>query len=111
MPVKSGTLGGANLEKDLEVKIYEVVAPALAATLSVSFCNKNPTSVTVRLAKGTGENSNAAGTRFLEYNAVIEPGTPLERTAICMSPGEKLFAVSNESSVDVDVYGFEKGNE
>lgn len=108
MPIKLGTLGGANLTAGQEQIAYECTDPAVAASYSVCFCNKNDAPVKVRLAIGSGANSGAAGTRFLEYDAIILPHEPLERTGLAISPGYKVFVLSDTSNVDCSIYGFEK---
>lgn len=107
--LKAGYLGGAELDGVNEVALYEVQAPAVAATFTVSFCNKGAAPAAVYLAHGPGPTSVAAGTRFWEHNAIVQPGTPLERTALVLGQGRKLFAWSDAGQVDVSVHGFEKG--
>ncbi|MDN4056343.1 hypothetical protein QPK32_25070 [Massilia sp. YIM B02763] len=107
--LKAGYLGGAELDGANEVILYEVQAPAIAATFTVSFCNKGQAPAAVFLAHGTGATSAIPGARFWEHNAVVEPGTPLERTALVLNAGRKLFAWSTSPLVDVSVHGFEKG--
>lgn len=108
MPIKRGTLGGCNLAAGVEQIAYACNAPAIAAGYTVSFCNKNTVAVKVRLAIGSGDDSNAAGTTFLEYDATIQPNEPLERTGLAISAGKKIFVKSDTANVDCAVYGFEK---
>lgn len=107
--LKAGILGGAELDGATQVTLYEVQAPAVAASFTVSFCNKGALPAAVFLAYGPGADSSAPGTRHWEHNAIVNPGTPLERTALALSAGQKLFAWSDSPLVDVSVHGFEKG--
>lgn len=109
MAIKSGLLGTANLAGNVEANPYTCVAPAVAVTCTVNFCNKNSKPAKVRLAIGTGADSTAPGTVFLEFDAQITGTEVLERGGIALSPGCKLFVKSDQDSVDVAVYGYEKG--
>ena len=89
MALKAGTLGGGNLVANQEQIGYACEAPAVAATISVSFCNMNNIPTKVRLAIGPGLNSSAAGTRFIECTT-LEAGQPLDRGGIPLSAGMKV---------------------
>lgn len=106
---KSGILGGTTLDGVTKPVLYEVQAPAIAAAFTVTFCNKGVQPAAVFLAHGPGPTPDAAGTLFWEHNALVDAGTPLERTALVLGPGRKLFAWSDTPLVDVSVHGFEKG--
>lgn len=108
MTIKSGTLGGLTLTAGEEAKPYSCSAPAVAAGITVSFCNKTSGPVRVRLAHGAGANSSENGTLFLEYDATIAPSGVLERSGIAISAGRSIFVKSDTTGVDVSVYGFEK---
>lgn len=108
MPIQSGTLGGGTLAAGVEQIAYNCAAPAVAAGVTVSFCNKTSGNAKVRLAIGAGADSTVAGTTFLEFDATIPPNEPLERTGIALSAGRKLFVKSDVAGVDYAVYGFEK---
>lgn len=109
MPIKSGSLSpGGTLLANQEVKAYECVAPASAAGFTVTLCNKTGSEVKVRISVGPGADSNAPGTRFLNYDSVVQPNEPLDRTRMACSVGDKVFVSSNTTGVDYAVYGFEK---
>ncbi|MET0264707.1 MAG: hypothetical protein ABW202_03760 [Duganella sp.] len=109
MTLKYGFLGGANLKANQEVSPYQCAPPALAVAFTVSFCNRGVTPAAVFLAHGTGADSKAAGTLFLEANWIVKPGETRERTGLALNPGRKLFAMSDTDLVDVEIHGFEKG--
>ncbi|MYM70538.1 hypothetical protein GTP45_27550 [Pseudoduganella sp. FT55W] len=106
MAVKSGDLGGGTLEAGKEKIGYACAAPAVAATITVSFCNKSLGPVKVRLALGPGADSKAAGTRFLEFDS--EVGKTLERTGIAVSAGTNVFVQCDQANTDYAIYGYEK---
>lgn len=108
MPIQSGSLGGGSLQANTEVMGYNCQAPAVAATVTVSFCNKTQGPILVRLAIGSGADSSAAGTVFLEYDAKVEPSGTLERSGIALSAGRKIFVRSNLANIDYAIYGYEK---
>lgn len=107
--LKHGFLGGATLDGVNEVMLYEVALPAIVGSFTVSFCNKNPVDAAVYLAHGTGANSSAPGTLFWEHTALVRQGEPLERTALALSAGRKVFAWADRPGVDVSIHGFEQG--
>lgn len=107
--LKHGFLGGAKLDGENEVMLYEVVLPAIVGSFTVSFCNTIPGEAAVYLAHGPGADSSAPGTLFWEHNAIVRNGEPLERTALVLSAGRKVFAWSDRAGVDVSIHGFEKG--
>ena len=109
MPIQSGKLGAVDLASTAEQTLYTCGAGgtgAVAATATVSFCNRTSGTVTVRLAVGTG--GGAATTDYLEYDAQIPASGVLERTGIVLSAGEKIFVKSSAAGVTVRAYGFEK---
>lgn len=107
--LKYGFLGGANLVANQEVSPYQCDAPAVAVAFTVSFCNRGAAPAAVYLSHGTGADSKAAGTLFLESGWIVEPGKTRERTGLALSAGRKLFAMSDTDAVDVEIHGFEKG--
>lgn len=108
MAIKSGSLGGGTLAKDIEVVAYECKAPAIAAGVTISICSKTTALPKVRISIGAGADSAAVGSVFLEHGAPIVYGTPLERGGIAVSVGKKIFISSDTADVDYAVYGFEK---
>lgn len=108
MTIKSGDLGGGTLAGGIEQVGYICQAPAIAAGFSVSFCNKTLGPVKVRLAIGTGADSNAVGTIFFAYDMLIPPSGVFERTGLAISVGKKVFVKSDTNGVDYSIYGFEK---
>jgi len=77
---------------------------ALSAStqLNVRFCNRNPDTVAVQLAIGTGGAPAAAD--YLDYNTQVFRA--LEDTGIVCSSGEKIWVLSDTANTSVRVFGF-----
>ena len=79
---------------------------ATRGSVTVSFVNRGNGSPKVRLARGTG--GAPAATDYLEYDATVSAGTPLIRSGIPMSSGDKLWARCDTATVvTVQVEGVE----
>jgi hypothetical protein len=107
--LKYGFLGGATLDGATEAMLYEVTLPAIVGSFTVTFVNKNPTPAAIYLAHGTGANTAAADTLFWEHSTILKMGEPMERTALVLNTGRKVFAFSDRPGVDVSIHGFEQG--
>jgi hypothetical protein len=108
MVLKAGTLGYGTLAAGTGKLAYACVAPAVWASVTVSFCNKNDIPVKVRYAIGPGADIGAQGTIFMEHDPVLEAHQPLDRSGIAVAAGLNLFLLSNENNVDYYISGFEK---
>jgi hypothetical protein len=102
-----GILGTpADLAANTITNIYTVPA-GLQASISINVLNRNSTSVTVRIAFST-----TAGVQnpvdFYEFDAVIPPNTPLERTGIILQAARIVTVRSNTANVTAMVLGFEE---
>lgn len=72
---------------------------------SVSICNRNASSVTVRLAvANTGTPTNG---EYLEYDTTILANGVMERTGIVMQAGKNLVVRTSNANVSVIAYGIE----
>ncbi|WP_136420285.1 hypothetical protein [Herbaspirillum sp. ST 5-3] len=100
----SGRLGASDLSATTNTSVYTVPASKVA-TVSVSICNRNATSVTVRLAVSTSGTPNDAD--YLEYDTTIDANSVLERTGIVMDETKVLVAYASGTGVSVVAYGFE----
>lgn len=101
----TGLLGKADLVKDTDTKLYTVPA-ATVATVTVSVCNRNATSVTVDVAVTSAAAPAAAD--YVEFGVVLGTGRSgvLERTGIVVGAGENIFVRASAGSVSARAMGF-----
>lgn len=100
----TGNVSGFDLAAGNDTLIY--TCPTTRGSVTVSFVNRGNGSPKVRLARGLGANPTA--TDYLEYDATVSAGTPLIRSGIPMSSGDKLWARCDLGAVvTVQVEGVE----
>lgn len=102
----NGILGSQDLTLNTYTNIYEVPADTFSV-VTVNICNKNSSSITVRLAIAKSTESLPQADDYLEYETEILPNGVLERTGIVLEAGRKVFAHSSASSTAVVAYGIE----
>lgn len=101
----SGRLGASDLAATTATTVYTVPASTLAA-ISVNVCNRNASSVTLRLALcATG---TPAVEDYLEYETLIPGNSLLERTGLLLDAGKRVVAYSSAANVNVVVVGVEE---
>lgn len=110
MTVNSGKLGNADLGAAANTTVYTcgsgVGNTAVAATVTVSLCNRGAAPATVRIAVAAAAAPTAA--EYIEYGVTLPAGGVLERTGIVLSAGERIVAYSDAATVSARVHGFEK---
>lgn len=100
----TGGVSGFDLAAATDTLIYTCPA-SRRASVTVAFVNRGTGSPKVRLARGVG--ASPAATDWMEFDAVVAVGTPLIRSGIPLSAGDKLWARSDLVSVTVQVEGVE----
>jgi len=101
----SGKLGGADLSAATNTTLYTVPS-AKTASFSVNFCNRNASSVLVRLA--IGSNATPATTDWLIYDVSIAGNGSLERTGLVLDASTLVVVYSSAANVTATAYGYEE---
>ncbi len=105
----NGILGSADLTSATYTAIYLVPADTFSVA-TVSICNKNATSITVRLAIAKTDPAGTtlpASDDYLEYETEILPNGVLERTGVIIDASRQIYARSSAANTAVMVYGIE----
>ena len=105
----NGILGSADLAAVTYTGIYNVPVNTFSVA-TVSICNKNSTSITVRLAIAKTDPTGAtlpASDDYLEYETEILPNGVLERTGVIIDESRQIYARSSAANTSVMVYGIE----
>jgi len=103
----TGRLGASDLTAAVNTTIYTVSASTIA-TVNINVCNRNATSVTVRLAHLDGAIGTLADEDYIEYDVTIPANGVLERTGIVMAATHSIMAYSPNSNVSVSIWGWEE---
>jgi hypothetical protein len=97
----SGIYAQVNLTATTLTTVYTTVPTA--ATYNIRFCNRNSTSVAVRLAIGAAATPD--NSEYIEYDAVIPGNGILEEQGIPIQASKLIVAYSSVASVSVAVWG------
>lgn len=100
----AGKLGTANLAAATATVVYSGPAAGYAAAVEVAVCNRNSSSVKVRVSIGA---STPAAQDYIEYDTVLPPNGVLERKRV-VSNGENVVVYSDAANVSVRVDGYEE---
>jgi hypothetical protein len=105
----NGILGSADLLATTYTGVY-LVPVSTFSVVTVSICNKNATSITVRLAVAKTDPTGVtipAADDYLEYETEILPNGVLERTGLVIDASRQVYARSSAANTAVMVYGIE----
>ena len=105
----NGILGSAEMAAATYTPIYLVPTDTFSV-VTVSICNKNTSSITVRLAIAKTDPTGATlpvGDDYLEYDTEILPNGVLERTGVVIDASRQIYTRSSNANTAVMVYGIE----
>ena len=101
----SGRLGAVDLSATTNTTVYTVPA-AKTAAFSVNICNRNASSITIRLALAATGTPDVA--EWIEYDTPLGGNCVLERSGLMLDTGKLLVAYSSAANVSVIAYGVEE---
>lgn len=95
----------ANLVAATNTTLRTITA-AKDASFSVNFCNRNSTSVSIRLAIAAIDTPTNA--EYILYDVIVAGDGSLERTGLIATAGKKIVVYSSAADVSVQAYGYEE---
>lgn len=101
----NGILASETLSATTYTSIYGPPTDTFSV-VTINICNKNATSIQVRIAMATDPGIPAAG-EYIEYMTEILPNGVLERSGIVIQNGRTIYCYSTQANTDVVVYGIE----
>ena len=105
----NGILGSADLVAATYTATYLVPVDTFSV-VTVSICNKNTSSITVRLAIAKTDPTGATlpvADDYLEYDTEILHNGVLERTGVVIDASRQIYTRSSNANTAVMVYGIE----
>jgi hypothetical protein len=100
----SGRLGVADISASTNTTIYTVPA-SVFSVVNINLCNRNATSVTVRIA--IAATSSPTTGEWIEFGAVVPANGVLERTGIVMSTTNQVVVWASAVGVSATIFGVE----
>lgn len=102
----NGILGSQDLSAVTYTSVYTVPADTFSV-VSISFCNKNATPITIRLAMAKPDEALPQADDYVEYETEILANGVLERTGLVLEADRKVFARSSAANTVCLVSGIE----
>lgn len=99
----NGKLGSADLSATTNTTIYH--PSGVTGAVTVSICNRNGSTVTVRLA--ISATATPGNDEWIEYGTSVPANSVLERTGLVVGAGQYIVAWASGTGVSVSVYGYE----
>jgi hypothetical protein len=100
----TGRLGTEDLAATTNTTVYTCPATTFAVA-SVSICNRNATTVTVRL--GLSATATPGNAEWLEFGVSLPANSVLERTGLVLDAGKNLVVWASGTGVSAVAYGIE----
>lgn len=100
----TGRLGVQDLSATTNTTLYTCPSSTFAV-VNVTICNRNATSVTVRLA--IASSATPGNSEYIEYGTTIPANAVLERTGLVLAAGQLIVVYSSTTSVNAVAYGIE----
>lgn len=101
----TGRLGAVDLAATTNTTVYQVPVSKISS-FTINVCNRNATSVKVRIALAT--TATPGVTEWLEYDTAVTGSGVLERSGLILDATKYVVAYSDTANVTVLVYGFEE---
>lgn len=105
----NGLLGNYNLIKGVAQSIY-VCNTNEGATVTLNICNRNNTSVNIRVAV-TDSMHSPTSSEYIEYDLEVSAKGVLERTGIVLGVNQYLTVYSSNNNVSASCWGASVGDE
>jgi len=108
MPETAKRLGAVDVAATTNTLIYAVPASTSTVVSTVAICNRNSSSVKVRLAHVDGAIGSIANEDYIYYDVTIPANDSLTLTVgITMATTHTLMAYSNTANVNFVTWGVE----
>jgi hypothetical protein len=101
----AGIFDSANLVAATNTTLRTISSNTIGS-FSVNFCNRNDTSVSVRLAIAAVDTPVVA--EWLLYDVIVPGDGSLERTGLVAPAGKKIVVYSSAANVSAQSYGYEE---
>lgn len=101
----TGILGTAALAATTSTSLYTVPVGKVA-TMSVNFCNRGSTPVTVRLS--ISASGSPSTDEYFLYDYTVAANSSLERSGLIANAGKIVVVYASSANVSCQAYGFEE---